>query len=399
MPQTSNSVGSSSTTPKLGVWILGALGDISTTMICGNLTIRSGLTSTTGLVSELHPFAELPLTDLSNFVFGGVDLAERTLQESAEGIYHNSGTLKREALDIIKPELGEIERDIVRLDVPDDKKHSQSQYIESARSAIRTFREKHSLTTIVVVNLTSAEPTLEHRPELDSLFGLESLFAQNAIDSVNPGTCLTYAALKENCGYINFSPNIGADLGSLQELAEQQGLPYCGNDGKTGETLIKTVLAPMFLARNLQVLSWEGTNLLGNGDGATLHNPENRQSKLKNKGEVLEKMLGYSPHSGVDINYVPSLGDWKTAWDLIHFQGFLDVKMTMQFTWQGCDSILAAPLVLDMARFTAFAMQNGESGSMKQLACFFKNPLGCDEMAFYQQFESLVSYALEHLAE
>lgn len=399
MPQTSNSVGNLSPTPRLGVWILGALGDISTTMICGNLAIRRGLASTAGLVSELYPFTELPLTDLSSLVFGGVDLAERTLQESAEGIYHNSGTLKREALDIIKPELGEIEEDIVRLAVPDDKKHSQSQYIESARSAIRTFREKHSLTTVVVVNLTSAEPTLEHRPELDSLPGLESLFAQNAIDSINPGTCLTYAALKENCGYINFSPNIGADLGSLKELAEQQGLPYCGNDGKTGETLIKTVLAPMFLARNLQVLSWEGTNLLGNGDGATLHNPENRQSKLKNKGEVLEKMLGYSPHSGVDINYVPSLGDWKTAWDLIHFQGFLDVKMTMQFTWQGCDSILAAPLVLDMARFTAFAMQNGESGPMKQLACFFKNPLGCDEMAFYQQFESLVSYALEHLAE
>jgi myo-inositol-1-phosphate synthase len=155
----------------------------------------------------------------------------------------------------------------------------------------------------------------------------------------------------------------------------------------------------MFVYRNLQVMSWEGVNMLGNGDGKTLSDPNNRVAKLRNKGNVLENILGYPVHSGVNIEYVPSLGDWKTAWDLIHFQGFLDVPMTMQFTWQGCDSILAAPLVLDMVRMSAFAAHNNEHGPMKHLACFFKSPHGVSEMGFQKQFEMLLEYAYQHLAQ
>ena len=155
----------------------------------------------------------------------------------------------------------------------------------------------------------------------------------------------------------------------------------------------------MFLCRNLEVLSWEGVNLLGNKDGLTLSKEENRALKLQNKGNVLSSILGYTPHSGVSINYVPSLGDWKTAWDLIHFKGFLNVNMTMQFTWQGCDSILAAPLVLDMIRLVDFAWQNGEIGSMPHLASFFKNPIGVKEMEFTKQMDLLINYALQHLSD
>jgi myo-inositol-1-phosphate synthase len=217
-------------------------------------------------------------------------------------------------------------------------------------------------------------------------------------DLITPSMTYAYAAFMECCSYINFTPNTGASIGALQELAERQGVPYYGNDGKTGETLIKTALAPMFAYRNLQVLSWEGINILGNNDGKTLDNPDNRANKVRNKEGVLEQILGYPVHSGVNINYVPSLGDWKTAWDLIHFQGFLDVKMTMQFTWQGCDSILAAPLVLDMIRFSEFAARHKESGPMRHLAAFFKNPLTVNEMALYPQFEMLLSYTWKHLS-
>jgi myo-inositol-1-phosphate synthase len=175
-------------------------------------------------------------------------------------------------------------------------------------------------------------------------------------------------------------------------------MPYYGDDGKTGETLVKTALAPMFACRNLRILSWEGVNMLGNSDGRTLDNPTNRAGKLENKGQVLERILDYTPHGDVTINYVPSLGDWKTAWDLIHFRGFLDVEMSMQFTWQGCDSILAAPLVLDMVRLSGFAAAQGEWGPMVHLAAFFKNPLDVDEMAFFPQFEMLLEYTRRHLS-
>jgi myo-inositol-1-phosphate synthase len=154
----------------------------------------------------------------------------------------------------------------------------------------------------------------------------------------------------------------------------------------------------MFACRNLRVLSWEGVNLLGNNDGKTLADPRNREMKLRHKERVLEGILGYSPHAGVTINYVPSLGDWKTAWDLIHFRGFLDVPMTMQFTWQGCDSVLAAPLVLDLVRLMDFAARQGEHGPMRHLAAFFKQPLGVEEMDLHRQFQMLLDYAERHPA-
>lgn len=166
-----------------------------------------------------------------------------------------------------------------------------------------------------------------------------------------------------------------------------------GNDGKTGETLVKSALAPLFVCRNLEVLSWEGFNILGNMDGAVLENSANRESKIKTKDGVLSRILGYTPHSRVRIDYVPSLDDQKTAWDFVHFRGFLGTKMNVQFIWQGYDSLLAAPLVIDLVRFAEFAARNGESGLMPHLASYFKEPLGVDEYRLQQQFEMLLDYA------
>ncbi|MCB1852330.1 MAG: inositol-3-phosphate synthase, partial [Gammaproteobacteria bacterium] len=249
-----------------------------------------------------------------------------------------------------------------------------------------------------VVNLTSAEVSTPDIPEKATLEGLQRLIADERRDLLTPGIIYTYTALLEGCSYLNFTSNSGPELAALQELALREQVPFYGSDGKTGETLIKTALAPLFACRNLQVLSWEGVNMLGNSDGSTLHDPTKRVAKLANKEQVISRILGYSPHADVAINYVPSLGDWKTAWDLIHFQGFLDVRMSMQFTWQGCDSILAAPLILDMARLSEFAWRHGESGPMHHLAAFFKNPVGVEEMAFYPQFELLLAYTHRHLS-
>ena len=160
---------------------------------------------------------------------------------------------------------------------------------------------------------------------------------------------------------------------------------------KTGETLLKTVLGPMFLARNLKVMSWVGSNFLGNNDGAVLDAPASKDSKLRQKDAALREMLG-GAFVKTDIQYVPSLGDWKTAWDLIHFQGFLGTPMTMTFTWQGCDSALAAPLVLDLVRLVTLAWNRGESGLQAQLAPFFKNPLNGHTHDFHQQMAVLYTW-------
>jgi myo-inositol-1-phosphate synthase len=176
------------------------------------------------------------------------------------------------------------------------------------------------------------------------------------------------------------------------QLAEKKGVPVMGNDGKTGETLVKSALAPMFMCRNLDVLSWEGFNILGNMDGSVLNHPKNCESKIRTKDQVLAKILGYTPHSRVRIDYVPSLDDQKTAWDFIHFRGFLGAKMSLQFIWQGFDSILAAPLVLDLVRLADLSKRRGESGLMPHLASYFKAPLGVSEHRLYEQYEMLMDY-------
>jgi myo-inositol-1-phosphate synthase len=165
-----------------------------------------------------------------------------------------------------------------------------------------------------------------------------------------------------------------------------------GHDGKTGETLLKSALAPMFANRNLQVMSWVGHNIFGNMDAVVLNDPTNKATKVRSKDRLLHQILGYSPQTLVSIEYIESLGDWKTAWDHIHFRGFLGTQMTMQFTWQGCDSLLAAPLVIDLVRLTERAARHGERGLLPFLASFFKSPLGVTEHDFVRQFQMLETW-------
>ena len=192
--------------------------------------------------------------------------------------------------------------------------------------------------------------------------------------------------------YINFTPSLGASLPALDELAQSTGSLYAGKDGKTGETLMKTVLAPMFAQRNLKVMSWVGHNIFGNRDGLILDDPSNKSSKVETKDRVVTQILGYKPSTIVTIEYLPDMGDWKTAWDHIHFQGFLGAKMALQFTWQGCDSLLAAPLAIDLARLADLEKRRGGRGLLKHLACFFKSPEGVEENDFFKQVDMLVAH-------
>jgi len=388
---------------RTGVFIGGALGDIAATMVVGALAIRHRHASPLGMVSDQAPFAALGLVPMDELRFGGIDVRRGKLRDVARTVGDTSRTFSRDLLDAVAPTLDAIDADVhcdpcydcdaVRPSYSDD---SLADVVESLRDRLQHFRRRHQLERIVMLDLASVEATPAPVIAQSQLRAFEAAVANDDRRAISPSMIRAYAAFLEDCAYVNFTPNAGAEILALQQLATDRGLPFYGSDAKTGETLIKSVLAPMFAYRNLEVMSWEGVNMLGNNDGKALSDPDRRTAKMSNKEELVPRLLGYPVHSGIDINYVPSLGDWKTAWDLIHFKGFLDVPMTMQFTWQGCDSILAAPLALDLARFSDFALRENEAGPMKHLSSFFKNPLGVEELAFIPQFEMLLRYAQMH---
>ncbi|WP_249401969.1 inositol-3-phosphate synthase [Streptomyces sp. YIM 121038] len=201
------------------------------------------------------------------------------------------------------------------------------------------------------------------------------------------------AALRAGCPYVNFTPSTGLHHPALAALAESSGLPYAGRDGKTGQTLLRSVLGPMFAQRALAVRAWSGTNLLGGGDGAALADPDAAAAKNAGKERVLADTLGAVPQGEVHIDDVPALGDWKTAWDHIAFDGFLGTRMVLQTTWQGCDSALAAPLILDLARLLSAAHAHGLTGPRPELAFYFKDPDPGAPAALGDQYAALTAFA------
>ncbi|HKC82746.1 MAG TPA: inositol-3-phosphate synthase, partial [bacterium] len=300
-------------------------------------------------------------------------------------------------LDALAADLAEIDRDIVRggtrgVPPPCGAVETPAAVIEQLVADLRGFRRRHALERVVVVNLATTEPIFTTPEDHLTLAALEDSLTGRGAAVFRPSTLYAYAAMRDGAAFVNFAASPAALVPAIRELAEREGVPFAGTDGKTGETLVKSALASLFRERDLQVLSWHGQNLLGNADGAALSEPEVKAAKVESKDGVVRGVLGYSPATSVDITYVPSLGDWKTAWDLIHFQGFLGTRMTMQFTWQGCDSILAAPLVIDLVRLADLALRRGESGPMTQAACFFKAPVGTPEHDLGRQYAVLDRY-------
>ena len=198
-----------------------------------------------------------------------------------------------------------------------------------------------------------------------------------------------YAAMAERVPYGNFTPSVAADIPALVEFAEKQGVPIAGKDGKTGQTFIKTVLAPALRSRALKVEGWYSTNILGNRDGLALSNEDSLASKIKTKASVLRSILGYEVADHiVDIRYYKPRGDNKEAWDNIDVKGFLGQSMQLKVNFLCKDSILAAPLVIEIARCLDLAEQKGESGIQEQLSVFFKLPMtrgATPEHAFHKQ--------------
>jgi myo-inositol-1-phosphate synthase len=370
----------------LGVWLVGGRGSVAVTSIVGALALRAGLAAPTGCVTELPGLRSPALPGFGELVFGGHDPSTVPLTKKAEALAA-AGVLPASLLTAVQSDLAAVDADIRPL----PEAATQSATAGLIVADLVEFRERHGLDRVVVVNVASTEAVPDNHRAHHDLALLEAALREP--EPVLPSSALhAYAAFLAGCPFIDFTPSTGARLPALDELARRQGLPYGGRDGKTGETLLKSVLAPMFAQRNLDVRTWSGINLLGGGDGANLADPAANNAKTTSKQRVLEETLGQEPQGTVRIEYVEDIGNFKTAWDLITFAGFLGTRMRLEFTWHGCDSALAAPLVLDLARLTGAAHAAGRSGALTELAFFFKDPPGDVSHSLADQFRVLTEF-------
>jgi myo-inositol-1-phosphate synthase len=396
---------------RTGVWLIGARGNVAAVSMVGAKAVANGLTDTTGMVTAGEPVSTLELPAVDSLVFSGHDIRTQSVVETARAASESGGVPPASTIEAVEDDLqaiddrietgtamncGQAVGNLASEDTPAEQ--TVPDLVAAIRADYESFVADHSLDRLIVVNVASTEPLINEPERYDTVDAIRS-----AIDNNNrelPASVLyAYAALDSGHPYVNFTPSTGSNLGGLCELARERGVPHMGQDAKTGETLVKSALAPMFAGRNLRVLSWEGHNILGNTDGLVLEDAANKAGKVKSKDGLLSEILGYETQSRVRIDYTPSLGDRKTAWDHIHFEGFLGTEMKLQFTWEGSDSALAAPLVLDLVRLIAHADAQGESGLQPQLAAFFKSPMAYETHDFSRQHEQLRNYAHQYIDE
>lgn len=398
-----------------GLFIIGAYGNVSLCTGAATAAIAEGETEPIGVLTETSLFRGLHLTELKDIVIGGCDIRKGNLAKDFEEFCAaNSITFKlgKKA----KKMLAQWDENIfpgITADTwvsPAIATNGFKKVVKTVRDVVEIFsgyisdfRRKNDLSEVVVINLASAERTRGRLPESVAPVtascrtahpqhpaGEKNLLACS-LEEVPLSSALAAAAILNGCPYVNFTSSTGSSWEPIDRLARKHRVPHYGRDAKTGETLVKTVLAPMFTIRNLLVLSWESHNILGNRDGLVLTQPGFGEAKIADKARISRELLGYEHDSNVRIDYTPSLNDWKVAWNFIHFKGLFDTKMSMQFIWQGCDSILAAPLVIDLFRLAEHSHRCGFSGAMKHLALFFKNPYLVSEHNLHKQFEILLS--------
>jgi myo-inositol-1-phosphate synthase len=385
---------------KLGVMLVG-LGAVSTTTIAGVAAIRRGLAKPIGSLTQMgtirlgkrtegrspaiHDF--VPLASLDDIVFGGWDIFDENCYEAAK----TAGVLETALLDRIKPELEAIRpwpavfdrKYVKRLDGPNVKKgKNKRELAEQLREDIRRFRKDNGLARLVLVWCGSTEIYMTESAAHADIDAFEKALEAND-DTIPSSMIYAYAALKEGIPYANAAPNLSADVPALLQLAQQNGSPVAGKDLKTGQTLIKTIIAPGLKARLIGVEGWYSTNILGNRDGEVLDDPESFKTKEESKKSVLDYILQPKLYPDlyeklchvVRINYYPPRGDNKEGWDNIDIFGWLGYPMQLKINFLCRDSILAAPIVLDVALFLDLAKRTGMSGIQEWLSFYFKSPM------------------------
>ncbi len=384
---------------KLGVLLVG-LGAVSTTFVAGVEAIRKGTAEPIGSLTQMGTIRlgkrtdnRVPkikdfvgLANLSDIEFGAWDIFSDTAYEAAL----HAGVLEkalvedlREQLESLKPMPAVFDHKYVKrlngTNVKDGK--NKMELAEQLMADIAKFKEEKGCERLVIVWAASTEIYLEPSDIHNSIEAFEKAMYDND-ERIAPSMIYAYAAIKSNVPFANGAPNLTIDIPALTQLAEDNGVPICGKDFKTGQTLMKTILAPGLKSRMLGLDGWYSTNILGNRDGEVLDDPENFKTKEESKLSVLETILQpdvypelYKDFSHVvRINYYPPRGDNKEGWDNIDIFGWLGYKMQIKIDFLCRDSILAAPLVLDLALFLDLAQRAGMKGVQEWLSFYFKAP-------------------------
>ena len=390
---------------RLGVLLVG-LGAVSTTTIAGVIAIRKGLAIPIGSLTQMGTIRLgkrsdgrtpkindfVPLAQLDDLVFGGWDIFEEDCYAAAK----TAGVLESSLVDKLRPELEAIkpmpavfdQRYVKRLQGPNVKTGKNKLGLAQQLIAdIRNFKATNNCDRLVMVWVGSTEVFMKEGPVHQSLAAFEK--GLEASDDAIPSSMVyAYAALKEGIPFANAAPNLTADIPAMLELAALNGSPLAGNDMKTGQTLIKTIIAPGLKARLLGVRGWYSTNILGNRDGEVLDDPESFKTKEESKKSALDYIFQpqlypelYKDLSHVvRINYYPPRGDNKEGWDNIDIVGWLGYPMQLKINFLCRDSILAAPSVLDTALFMDLAKRSGMSGIQEWLSFYFKAPMHAKEV-------------------
>jgi myo-inositol-1-phosphate synthase len=388
---------------KLGVMIPG-MGAVATTFVAGVEAIRKGLAKPIGSLTQMGTIRLgkrtdgrspkikdfVPLARLDDLVFTGWDIYTDDMYAAAR----HAGVLERALIDKIKPFLASIkprqavfDRNYVRkLDGPNVKKgKNKMDLAEQVRDDIREFKKSSGASRFIMIWCGSTEIFLRPRPVHASVKAFEKGLMQSDED-IAPSMIYAYAALSEGVPFANGAPNLTVDIPAMYQLSRRNHAPICGKDFKTGQTLVKTILAPGFKARMLGLSGWYSTNILGNRDGEVLDDPDSFKTKEESKLGVLEHILqpqmypelyGNIFHK-VRINYYPPRGDNKEGWDNIDIFGWLGYPMQIKVDFLCRDSILAAPIVLDLVLFLDLAQRSAELrglGIQEWLSFYFKSPM------------------------
>ena len=391
---------------KLGVLLVGFNGAVATTFLSGVMTVRKGLGQPIGSLTQMgairlgkrterrSPLIKdfIKLAELNDLVFGGWDIRDENCYESAL----DAGVVQPDQLNRIKKELqalrpmkGVFDQFYVKRLTGKHVKKGKNKYelMEQLRDDIRSFKKENAVDRCVLVWCGSTEIYIGLSAVHKTLAKFEEGMKKNHVD-ISPSMLYAYAALMEGVPFANGAPNLTVDTPALRELAKRQQIPIAGKDFKTGQTLIKTVLAPMLKARLIGLNGWFSTNILGNRDGEVLDDPDSFKTKEESKLSVLEGILQpelypqlyKNYYHKVRINYYPPRGDNKESWDNIDIFGWLGYPMQIKINFLCRDSILAAPIVLDLVLFMDLAQRAGMKGIQEWLSFYFKSPMCAPEL-------------------
>ena len=387
---------------KLGVLVVGVGGAVATTFIVGTLAVRKGLAKPIGSLTQLatirlgkrteNRFPKIkdvvPLADLDDLVFGGWDIFEEDVYAAArhaEVLTEKDLDGVKDELEAIKPMKAAFDQNWVKRLHGTNVKQASTRWdlMEQVREDIRNFKAANNCDRMVVIWAASTEIYLPLSEEHKSLGALQQAMKDNKTDKISPSMCYAYAAIAEGVPFIMGAPNLCLDMPAMWEFSKQQNVPICGKDFKTGQTMMKTVLSPMLKTRMLGLEGWFSTNILGNRDGEVLDDPDSFKTKEVSKLSVIDTILqpdvypelyGNIYHK-VRINYYPPRKDNKEGWDNIDIIGWMGYPMQLKVDFLCRDSILAAPLCLDLVLFTDLAQRCGFSGIQSWLSFYFKSPM------------------------